>query len=161
LDFGFNNSWPLDEEPGTHFVYGETSWIFLHELVEAVTELTFKEAFEYYVLHPLGLTSDNIYYNYNLGITDPGGALFSNANAYYTVLEALANPEFLTPESIDLQMTAWTAKMGVLSSSPELNFGYQYGLGGWVTKCDPETHACDYISSAGHAGVLPFVDREL
>ncbi|MFE3578022.1 serine hydrolase domain-containing protein [Streptomyces vinaceus] len=43
-------------EPGTAFSYSNTGYVLLGRLVEAVTDMTWQQAVERFVLHPLGIT---------------------------------------------------------------------------------------------------------
>jgi CubicO group peptidase (beta-lactamase class C family) len=159
-------SLPTTTKAGDNFFYSAGQWQFLAAIIEAKTELTYKEAIKKYISDKLDISSPA--FEPLQAHSDPGGGIFGTAEAFGKVLGAYLSGSLLNKSTTDIMETPWTHKwnsktVGITEhtthKSAESTY-VGYALGMWV-DCDNSncTNPAVYHSIGGR-GFLPLFDRK-
>lgn len=156
-------------DPGELFDYGGTHLHVVGGMAEEVTGMAWNSIFKKFLLTPLNLPSDLLYYANpgNLGNPDNpllSGGLLMSMNEYAPILQLIFNKGVWQGESlIDSSLFDEQAKApfpnAEIGITPSPDRDVRYGLAAWL-ECDTPETGCDKISSPGALGFTPWVDRK-
>ncbi len=154
---------PLLHDPGTTFVYGQTSMQVAGRIAEVVSGQSWADFFASRVSGPLGMTST--FYGGGSNPLIAGGAR-STARDYARFVAMIAGGgrlgavQVLSPQAVALMQRDQTGGARI-ESSPYGDFpgleNTRYGVGEWLTVQDPYSDRAFVVSSQGAFAFSPWV----
>lgn len=154
---------PLQNAPGTAFVYGQTSMQVAGRIAEVVSGRSWADFFHDRIAAPLGM--NDTFYGGGSNPLIAGGAR-STARDYARFVAMLSqgghlgNAHVLSPQAVATMQRDQTNGARIVSSPyggfPGLE-NTRYGVGEWLTAQDPYSDRAFVVSSQGAFGFSPWV----